>query len=313
MCQRLPVQHILLSMPNKPLSFIAGLAALAFLAQACKVPAESAPPLPEPPTIDIINWNTYHLFDHRAKIKPATQWLTEQAPDILALQEMLHINEVGLQELAKSWGHDHAVMHKERGYPVALTSSEPIEVIERRVQGFHHGYLHARTHGMEVFVVHFWPSKIGEAVRVAETAAALVEAGKSVIVMGDFNGKIRFDEAYLKENGFDIQKDGSIKLDYRLTDAFLDRGFVELVSQHSPDHLYTFGAPALIPRWAKTMEDVRSRRRRIDFIFVSPDLAANCRSALVRTDDEREGLYSDHYPVQCTLEVRGSHSSRETK
>ena len=271
--------------------------------QACKAPTTADPAQPHAPTINIINWNTYHLFDHRAKIEPATQWLAEQAPDLLALQEMLHINELGLQELAKSWGHEYAVMHKEKGYPVALTSSAPIEVIERRVKGFHHGYLHARTRGIDVFVVHFWPSKVGEAVQVSEAAAALMEAGKPVIVMGDFNGKIRFDEAYLKENGFHIQEDGSALLDYRLTDAFLDRGFVELVSEHSPDQHYTFGGPALIPRWAKTMEEVRSRRRRIDFIFVSPDLAAGCKSAVVRTDDEREGLHSDHYPLQCVLEL----------
>ena len=292
-------------MRTQPTQFQVAMASFVLVlgVQACKAPTTADPTQPHAPTIHVINWNTYHLFDHRAKIEPATQWLAKQAPDLLALQETLHIKEAGLQELAKSWGHDYAVMHKEKGYPVALTSSAPIEVIQRRVKGFHHGYLHARTHGIHVFVVHFWPSKVGEAVQISEAAAALVEAGKPVIVMGDFNGKIRFDEAYLKENGFHTQEDGSALLDYRLTDAFLDRGFVELISEHSPDHLYTFGAPALIPRWAKTMEEVRSRRRRIDFIFASPDLAAGCESAVVRTDDEHEGLYSDHYPLQCVLEL----------
>ena len=132
-------------------------------------------------------------------------------------------------------------------------------------------------------------------------AAALVEEGKPVLVMGDFNGKIRFDEAYLLEHGFGEEKEGEVTFDYRLTDAFLDKGFVELVSQHSPDDLYTFGAPALIPRWAKTLDEVVSRRRRIDFLFVSPDLAATATSASVHTDDSREGLYSDHYPLRCAL------------
>ena len=251
--------------------------------------------------IDVINWNTYHLFDHMAQLKAATAWLAEQAPDLLALQEVLHIKEEGLVDLAKGWGHDHAVMHKERGYPVALTSSEPIEVVERRVKGLHHGYLHARTHGIDVFVVHFWPTKVGEARAISKLAAALVEEGKPVLVMGDFNGKIRFDEAYLLEHGFGEEKEGEVTFDYRLTDAFLDKGFVELVSQHSPDDLYTFGAPALIPRWAKTLDEVVSRRRRIDFLFVSPDLAATATSASVHTDDSREGLYSDHYPLRCAL------------
>ena len=262
--------------------------------QACQGPVE---------TVKVINWNTYHFFDHRAKLEEATTWLAEEGPDLLALQEVLHINEAGLKELALTWGHDHAVMHKEHGYPVALTSSAPIEVVERRVKGSHHGYLHARTHGIDVFVVHFWPNDVGEAVRIAEMAEALVKEGHPVLVLGDFNGKIRCDEPYLLEHGFGEERDGEMYFDYRLTDAFLERGFVELVSEHSPNDLYTFGAPALIPRWAKTMEEVRERRRRIDFAFASPELAAGCLSAHVDTNDERVGKYSDHYPVFCTLEA----------
>ena len=267
---------------------------LVFFVQACQGPA---------PTIEVINWNTYHFFDHRAKLEEATTWLAEESPDLLALQEVLHCDEAGLGELALAWGHEHAVMNKENGYPVALTSSAPIEVLERRVKGFHHGFLHARTHGIDVFVVHFWPSKVGEAVIIAEMAEALVKEGRPVLVLGDFNGKIRCDEPYLLESGFGEKKDGEVVFDYRLTDAFLDRSFVELVSEHSPEDLYTFGAPALIPRWAKTMEEVRERRRRIDFVFASQDLAATCLSAHVDTDDERVGQYSDHYPIFCTLDA----------
>jgi endonuclease/exonuclease/phosphatase family metal-dependent hydrolase len=257
------------------------------------------------PSIDIINWNTYHLFDHTTKLAEATAWMAELAPNIVALQEVLHIDEKGLGELAGSWGHDHAVMHKESGYPVALTSTQPIEVIKRVTKGYHHGYLHARTHGIDIFVVHFWPSKPHEAVAVSKKAAALVKAGRPVIVMGDFNGLIRADEAYLLEHDFGEVKDGVVTIDYQLTDAFLEKGFVELVSQHSPDDLYTFGAPALIPRWAKTLEECVARRRRIDYIFASPDLAKASTSAHVITDDTSVGLYSDHYPVVCRVKCRG--------
>ena len=263
-------------------------------------------------TVDVINWNTYHLFDHRAKLEEATTWLSEQGPDLLALQEVLHCDEAGLRELALAWGHGHAVMHKEHGYPVALTSSAPIEVVERRVKGFHHGYLHARTYGIDVFVVHFWPTKVGEAVQVGEIAGAVAADGHPVLVIGDFNGKIRRDEPYLLDHGFGEEKGGEVVFDYRLTDAFLERGFVELVSEHSPDDLYTFGAPALIPRWAKTMDEVRERRRRIDFLFASPELAATCQSAHVDTDDERVGQYSDHYPVLCTLKSLGANDPAPT-
>ena len=255
------------------------LVAFVFLSQACQGPPTE--------TIEIINWNTYHFFDHRAELEEATTWIVEEGPDLVALQEVLHCDEPGLAEIALAWGHEHAVMHKEQGYPVALTSTAPIEVLERRVKGFHHGFLHARTHGIDVFVVHFWPSKPTEAVIIAEMAEAVVKAGRPVLVLGDFNGKIRCDEPYLLEHGFGEEKDGEVVFDYRITDAFLDLGFVELVSEYSPDDLYTFGSPALIPRWAETMSEVEARRRRIDFVFASPDLAKGCRSARVDVDDTR--------------------------
>ena len=90
-----------------------------FLAQACQGPPAE--------TIEVINWNTWHLFDHRAKLEEATTWIVEEGPDLVALQEVLHCDEARLNELARSWGHEHAVMHKEQGYPVALTSSAPID------------------------------------------------------------------------------------------------------------------------------------------------------------------------------------------
>ena len=273
---------------------------LVLLAGGCRGPV---PPVETVETVEVVNWNTWHLFDHQAKLDEATDWLVEEGPDLVALQEVLHCDESRLAELALAWGHEHAVMHKERGYPVALTSSAPIEVLERRVEGWHHGFLHARTHGIDVFVVHFWPTRPAEATIVAEMAEAVAGDGRPVLVLGDFNGKIRFDEAYLREHGFGEEKDGEEWFDYRITDAFLDRGFVELVSEHAPDDLYTFGSPALIPKWAKTMDEVERRRRRIDFVFASQDLAAGCRSARVDVDDTRVGRYSDHYPILCTLEL----------
>ena len=256
-------------------------------------------------TIEVLNWNTYHLFDHKAKLEEATEWLAEEGPDVLALQEMLHIDEEGLGKLARKWGHGHAVMHKEHGYPVALTSREEIEVVARVVKGFHHGYLHARTMGIEVFVVHFWPSKAHEAVEVAELAAAAVKEGRDVLVVGDFNAFMRRDEEYLRGRGLGREVDGEEVFDWRITDAFAERGFVDLVAVHSPKAAYSFGAPALIPRWAKDMDQVRARRQRIDFVLASPGLAKRVTAAGIDTDDEREGLYSDHYPVRCTLRMSG--------
>jgi len=254
------------------------------------------------PPIEVINWNTYHLFDHQKHKQAAAQWLAEQAPTIAICQEMLYLDEPRWQELARSFGHDHAVLHKEKGYPVALSSTAPITVVERRVEGFHHGYLHAQTHGFEIFVVHFWPGKVHEAVHVARLAKDLADSGRSVLVVGDFNAEIRHDEDYLQAHDhLGTVKDGVRSFDYRITDAFLDAGFVDVTHEHSPQAHYTFGSPALIPRWRKDMAAVHTARRRIDYILTDPQTAERVLAADVFTDDASVGLWSDHYPVRATI------------
>ncbi|MCK5942313.1 MAG: endonuclease/exonuclease/phosphatase family protein [Planctomycetes bacterium] len=265
--------------------------ALAALAAGCAQPRTS-----------VLNWNTYHLFAHGRHVAAATDFLRETAPDLVALQEVRSCDHARLAELAAGWGHPFVAMHKESGFPVALTSSAPIEVVERRVDGFHHGYLHARTHGFDVLVVHFWPGKVHEAEHVAERAQRLRDDGRPVLVVGDFNAEIRLDDDYLRAHGrLGEVVDGERRFDYRITDAFLARGFVDLTHRHRPDAHYTFGSPALIPKWRADMDDVRATRRRIDFVFADAATAATSRDARVITDDDTVGRWSDHYPVWVTL------------
>jgi exodeoxyribonuclease III len=254
------------------------------------------------PPVHLVNWNTYHLFTYQQHKEAAAQWLADQAVTIAAFQEVLNVNEQQLQQLARTWGHDYAVMNKTTGYPVALTSSAPITVIERRVKGFHHGYLHARTHGFDVLVVHFWPGKVHEADHVAKLAKGLVESGRRVLVVGDFNAEIRHDEDYLQAHGhLGSVKDGVRSFDYRITDAFLEAGFLDVTHAYAPAEQYTFGSPALIPRWRKDMSDVHTTRRRIDYIFADGITAKLVRHTDVFTDDATVGLWSDHYPMRARL------------
>ena len=96
-------------------------------------------------------------------------------------------------------------------------------------------------------------------------------------------------------------KDGIRSFDYRITDAFLEAGFLDVTHAHAPAEQYTFGSPALIPRWREDMSDVRTTRRRIDYIFADGITAKLVRHADVCTDDTTVGLWSDHYPVRARL------------
>ena len=86
-----------------------------------------------------------------------------------------------------------------------------------------------------------------------------------------------------------------------ITEAFLDRGFVELASEHNEGATYTFAAPGLIPRSGASLDEVVEPRRRIEFLFARGDLAGRITSARVHVDDTREGRLAHHYPLSCTL------------
>ncbi len=53
------------------------------------------------------------------------------------------------------------------------------------------------------------------------------------------------------------------------------------------------------------MDDVRSARRRIDFVFADTATAARSLDAEVVTDDETVGRWSDHYPIRVLLAPGG--------
>ncbi|MDA7619379.1 hypothetical protein N8655_02105, partial [bacterium] len=105
----------------------------------------------ETETLKVVNWNVLYGFNHQKSVKQGANWIKKQAADVVALQELNGHNQARLEEVAAEWGHDHAAILKKEGFPVGLTSSQPVEVIERRVKGFHHGYLHCKTHGIHFF------------------------------------------------------------------------------------------------------------------------------------------------------------------
>ncbi|MCH2102203.1 MAG: hypothetical protein MK209_09815, partial [Planctomycetes bacterium] len=181
---------------------------------------------------------------------------------------------------------------------VALSSRFPIKVLERKVDGFHHGYLHARSGGLDVLVVHFWPTKTHEAEEVALLAERLVSEGRSVLVLGDFNAPIRNDISHFEQIGYEGENiDGEKRIDFRMTDVFLRRGFVDLVHANAPDHNYSFSSPALIPQWRDSLEEVYATRRRIDFMFADAATAERIKTAAIETNDDTVGKWSDHYPM----------------
>ena len=203
-----------------------------------------------------------------------------------------------MQQEAHAWGHSYVATVKEGGYVVGLTSRHPIKVIERHLDGMHHGMLHCQTAGIDCFVVHLSPFKFAhrqrEAAMVVERVKEAMKMGRSVIVLGDFNAVSPQDrdsydgnEDLLKrlqasdDRHEHVQNLNGGKIDYSVITAFTDSGLVDLYAKH----VATKSRPA---------------KRRIDFILASPDLAKQSVDANWHVTDRHQQM-SDHYPVSSRL------------
>ena len=245
--------------------------------------------------LKILNWNVLYGFNHGNAIDAGAKWIDAQSPDVVALQELNGNTSASLKGLASRWKHEHSAILKEKGFPVGLTSSRPIEVIERRVKGFHHGFLHCKTHDIHFFVVHFWPNKDHEAASIVEKIKPLLAEGQRVIVLGDFNTHSRKDEVFLRT------KEKVTPL-FEVVELFESIGLVDLVHKHDPDAKYSCPSPITIPKWSADLEEVDSKRQRIDFVFGDSAISQHSTSGKIALTEELEQI-SDHYPVLVEFQL----------
>lgn len=239
----------------------------------------------------VISYNVWNGFNEKSAVRPGVDWIKAQKSDVVALQELVGIDSAELAELAKQWEHPYSAIVKERGYPVGITSRTPIEVVERRLKGMHHGFLHARTAGHDFFVVHLAPGGGRLDVRKREVElltgilTPLIQAGKSLVVLGDFNDISPLDVS-----------DKSI--DVTVIQGFLGMGLVD------SDHRFTKtagGAPrGTYPTRTFTpdvaQEEHESKTRRIDYIFVTEELFKAVKFVESPRHPDLD-VISDHYPV----------------
>ncbi len=240
-------------------------------------------------SIKIVNWNVLYGFSALKTFDAGAEWLVEQSPDVVALQELNGISEKKLRELAGHWNHKFVATNKESGFPVGLTSKYPITLIERQSVGYHHGFLHVKTKGINYFVVHFWPGKFHEMDEITERIKPILDSGEYVIVLGDFNGCSRKDKEFL----------ATVKtrdIEYNYTEKLEALKFVDIVHKHDPAAKISCPSPITIPRWSENLKVLKSKQYRIDFIFADDHLAKFSTQGTISLD-KRIDKISDHYPV----------------
>jgi len=291
--------------------YLSILLAVVFLVQtSCHVFEKSADN-PPAPLMKIMTYNVLYGFNHQKSTKEAADWINKQNPDVLALEELNGFNEKKLGEMAVQWKHNHAVILKEQGFPVGLTSKTPIEIMEKRIEGFTHGYLHCRTAGIDFLVIHLDPhsylKRQKEADIIVEKAKKLLAENKHVVVLGDFNSFSSTDKERMdkKLELLGSQKKGKNlnngQFDYSVMERFEKSGLIDICDKllaGTDSQRFTF--PTKIVENEKTEEDQMKFSRRIDYIFPDQNLAKKCTQVLIPREDIQDSI-SDHFPVIITI------------
>ena len=110
-------------------------------------------------TLKVLSYNVLEgmKLDKANDYNNFVTWVSEQAPDIMAIEETNGFTKEKLTALSARWGHPYAEMCKESGYPVSITSKYPIEVVSRILDGVWHGGIHVKIKGINILVLHLYP------------------------------------------------------------------------------------------------------------------------------------------------------------
>ena len=270
--------------------------------------------------LKVITYNIWNGFDFRKDIdrkNGVIDWLVDQKPDVLALQELCGYNQEALLEDAKKWGHNHAVILKDNCHSVGLTSVRPIVIKEKVLDGLWHGMLHCETFGIDFFVVHLSPKDRDFRVKESNIIISKIAStdNGSFMVLGDFNSHSPFDgdidlvspEFLERIRMSDLNNKANNNLidgefDYSVMSSFMSYPLIDVTQRFvgSQDR-FTFPGEVLLKNY-KSKESLEKNRRRIDFIMVSRELAKKCINSSVH-NDKKTGLLSDHYPVVAEFKL----------
>ena len=261
--------------------------------------------------------NGYNWGKDTMREKEAAEFIASEHPDVVALEELCGFTEGKLKAFAKKWNHNYAVILKENGYPVGITSDKPITVKMKMMdEGLGHGMLHVVTHGIDFFVVHLSPfdyrNRLKEAHLITTYMKFVLNKNDSLyMVLGDFNSHSPFDAFLDKERptllkGYQSEDtkyhqmnllDG--QYDYSVIATFLSYPLIDVCERMVPAK-DRFSIPT--PLDYKPGELVAPDRERIDYILTSPQLAEMCSFATIINSGVVDKL-SDHFPVMADFNL----------
>lgn len=250
----------------------------------------------------IFSWNVNGI---RAVIKKGfLQWLSEESPDILCLQETKAFPSQVEDGLLPPAGY-HAVWNsaERKGYSGVLTFSkkkpravhlgmgiEEFDVEGRVVRTEHNGF--------DLLNIYF-PNGTASTERLdykmrfydafLDHCEDLRKSGKKLVITGDFN--VAHQPMDLKNPKANEKNSGFLPEEREWLDKFIAHGYVDVFRKLHPQKIqYT---------WWSYRFGVRERNIgwRIDYFFVTPDLMGKVKDSFI--SDQVMG--SDHCPLALVI------------
>jgi exodeoxyribonuclease-3 len=258
-------------------------------------------------TLKVLSYNVLKgLQADTANKQRFTDWVKSKSPDIIFYQEMNDFTQKSLENFAMGYGHPYAVIAKESGYSVAITSRFPIVNAQKVLDNMWHGYLHAYTAGIHVFAIHLSPFRYKKRQYEIKQILAHAESlpkGSQVIIAGDFNSYQPRDSSYYnqkhllaqrkrEQDNAEIQNLNQGEFDYSVIREVERAEYKDAVNLFSTKFNYTM--PTI-------KYDARFKQKvRIDYVWLDKELQKKVLSATVLYDEDTAEM-SDHYPIWLTL------------
>lgn len=255
-------------------------------------------------SIEIISWNVNGI--RAVANKEALKWIDERQTDILCLQEIKALEEQIPQDLfAKKYQESFVNSATKKGYSGTMTWStlqsdyhstcDHVDTTaEGRIVEMHYG-------DIALFNVYF-PNGQKDEERLAHKmkfydnflahCEALRKEGKSIIICGDVNTAHK--EIDLKNPKANSKTSGFLPIEREWIDKLLDHGYIDTFRYVNGDEADRYSW------WSyRASARVNNVGWRIDYFFISEDLAENLEDAFIL--DYIEG--SDHCPVGIRLNI----------
>lgn len=255
-------------------------------------------------TLTYLSYNILYGFNNDSTIKDQyINWVKPLDPDFVAYQETNKFTQKKLEEFAARYNHPYAILAKEPGFPVALTSKYPIVNVQKVLDNMWHGYIYAQILDYHFFIIHLSPfsyQKRQNEIRQIIAHAKLLPVNAKVILSGDFNALTEIDKAQYgsqafveamrnseKENAH-IRNMNNQMPDYSVLGQMTEAGYVDVF--HEKNGKFKYSIPT------KKYGKPNSHVKRIDFIWVTPNMKSQLQSCDIIHDSDTD-VMSDHYPV----------------